>query len=127
MGTLELEQEVYDEERIRSHEAMMAEAGRTGYFTVALDASGEVVAYTQLAVPRYDPGRVFQWGTLVHPDHRGHRQEAVALVRHDPLEHHDRREEEEVGPRDREPGPDEGRPAALELGQHRARRERSAR
>ena len=72
-GTLEFEQEVFDEERIRSQEAMMAEAGRTGYFTVALDGSGEVVAYTQLAVPRYDPGRAFQWGTLVHPDHRGHR------------------------------------------------------
>ncbi len=24
-------------------------------------------------MPRHDPGMVFQWGTLVHPDHRGHR------------------------------------------------------
>ena len=72
-GTLDFEPEVFDEERIRSQEAMMAEAGRTGYFTVAQDPSGEVVAYTQLAVPRYDPGRAFQWGALVHPAHRGHR------------------------------------------------------
>ena len=81
MGTLEFEQEVYDEERIRSQEAMMAEAGRTGYFTVAQDASGEVVAYTQIAVPRYDPGRAFQWGTLVHPAHRGHRLGLAVKVR----------------------------------------------
>ena len=72
-GTLDYEPEVFDEERIRSQEAMMAEAGRTSYFTVAQDPSGEVVAYTQLAVPRFDPGRAYQWGTLVHPDHRGHR------------------------------------------------------
>jgi GNAT superfamily N-acetyltransferase len=72
-GTLEYEPEVFDEERIRSQEAMMKEAGRTCYFTVALDPSGEVVAYTQLAVPRFDPGRAYQWGTLVHPAHRGHR------------------------------------------------------
>jgi GNAT superfamily N-acetyltransferase len=72
-GTLQYEPEVFDEERIRSQEAMMAEAGRTGYFTVALDRSDDVVAYTQLVVPRFDPGRAYQWGTLVHPAHRGHR------------------------------------------------------
>ena len=72
-GELTFEQEVFDEERIRAQEAMMAEAGRTMYFTVALDAAGEVVAYTQLNVPRYDPGKAYQWGTLVDPAHRGHR------------------------------------------------------
>lgn len=72
-GTLELEQEVYDEERIRAQEELMAAAGRTCYFTVALDGAGDVVAYTQLNVPRHDPGRAYQWGTLVDPAHRGHR------------------------------------------------------
>ena len=72
-GTLEYEPEVFDEERIRSQEELMTKAGRTCYFTVALDGSGEVVAYTQLAVPRFDPGKAYQWGTLVHPAHRGHR------------------------------------------------------
>lgn len=72
-GTVEFEQEVFDEERIRSQEAVLAQAGRTSYFTVALEPGGEVVAYTQLVVPRHDPGRAYQWGTLVHPGHRGHR------------------------------------------------------
>jgi GNAT superfamily N-acetyltransferase len=72
-GTLEFEQELFDEERIRSQEAVMADAGRTMYFTVAQDGTGEVVAYTQLAVPRHDPGRAYQWGTLVDPAHRGRR------------------------------------------------------
>ena len=89
-GTLDYEPEVFDEERIRSQEAMMAEAGRTSYFTVAQDADGEVVAYTQLVVPRFDPGRAYQWGTLVHPDHRGHRLGlAVKAANHALLQEHE--------------------------------------
>lgn len=72
-GELVVETEVYDEERIRAQEEMMTKGGRTSYFAVAVDAAGEVVAYTQLAVPRFDPGRAYQWGTLVDPAHRGHR------------------------------------------------------
>ena len=72
-GELVLEAEVFDEERIRAEEAMMAAAGRTTYSTVAIDPAGQVVAYTQLAVPRHDPGKAYQWGTLVDPAHRGHR------------------------------------------------------
>lgn len=45
-GTLDYEPEVYDEERIRSQEATMVEAGRASYFTVAVDRDGEVVAGT---------------------------------------------------------------------------------
>lgn len=72
-GTLELEREVFDEERIRAQEAMTVEAGRACYSTVALDRGGDVVAYTQLAVSRHDPVQAYQWGTLVDPAHRGHR------------------------------------------------------
>ena len=32
-----------------------------------------MVAYTDLAVTVHEPGRAYQWGTLVRPEHRGHR------------------------------------------------------
>lgn len=73
MGELELEPELYPPERIRADEAMVATTGRTRYTTVFLSTEGRCVAYSELIVPAHDPGRVFQWGTLVHRDHRGHR------------------------------------------------------
>lgn len=72
-GEMELEPEVFDEERIRSDEAAFAASGRTKYTTVAVAPDGDVVAYSELVVPAHDPGRVYQWGTLVLPAHRGHR------------------------------------------------------
>jgi GNAT superfamily N-acetyltransferase len=72
-GEVALEEEVLDVERIRADEAVFAAAGRTKYTTVAVAPGGCVVAYSELVVPAYDPGAVFQWGTLVHRDHRGHR------------------------------------------------------
>lgn len=73
MGDLALEPEVYDAERVRHEESVARASGRTSYVAVAQDARDEVVAYTQLMVAHHDPGRVYQWGTLVHPAHRGHR------------------------------------------------------
>jgi RimJ/RimL family protein N-acetyltransferase len=32
-----------------------------------------VVAYTDVATTIHEPGRAYQWGTLVRPDVRGHR------------------------------------------------------
>lgn len=72
-GEVTLEQEVLDVERIRADEAVFEAAGRTKYTTVALDRDGLPVAYTELVVPRFDPQVVYQWGTLVRPEHRGHR------------------------------------------------------
>lgn len=72
-GEVAWEREVFDEERIRADEAVFAASGRTKYTTVAVAPDGGVVAYSELVVPRHDPGHVYQWGTLVHPDHRGHR------------------------------------------------------
>lgn len=72
-GEVTLEHEVFDVERIRADEAVLAAAGRTKYTTVATAADGVVVAYSELVVPAHDPGTVYQWGTLVHRDHRGHR------------------------------------------------------
>lgn len=73
MGEIELEPEVLDVERIRADEAMFAQSGRTKYTTVAVAADGDLAGYTELVVPAHDPGRVYQWGTLVRPHHRGHR------------------------------------------------------
>lgn len=73
MGELDLEAEVFDAARIRSDEKVFEASGRTKYTTVAIAPGGEVVAYSELALPSHDPGRVYQWGTLVRPAHRGHR------------------------------------------------------
>jgi len=72
-GEVTLEREILDEERIRADEAVFAAAGRSKYTTVAVDTDGAPVAYSELVVPAHDPDVVYQWGTLVHPDHRGHR------------------------------------------------------
>jgi hypothetical protein len=73
MGGLELEPEQMTPERIRADEALFAASGRSKLTTVALSPSGEAVAYSELVVPAHDPGRVYQWGTLVRRAHRGHR------------------------------------------------------
>ena len=72
-GELDLEPEVVSVEAVREREEVLVRQGRTKYNTVALSASGDVVAYSDLATTVHDPGRAYQWGTLVRRDHRGHR------------------------------------------------------
>jgi GNAT superfamily N-acetyltransferase len=73
MGDLDFEPEVFDATRIRADEKVLEASGRIKYTTVALTPEDDVVAYSELAVPSYDPGRAYQWGTLVRPEHRGNR------------------------------------------------------
>jgi GNAT superfamily N-acetyltransferase len=73
MGDLDFEPEVFDATRIRADEKVFEASGRTKYTTVAIVPDGSVVAYSELVVPSYDPHHVYQWGTLVRPEHRGHR------------------------------------------------------
>jgi GNAT superfamily N-acetyltransferase len=73
MGDLEVEQEAVSTDAVREQEAMLERQGRLKYNTVALSSDGEVVAYSDLATTVHEPGRAYQWGTLVHPAHRGHR------------------------------------------------------
>jgi GNAT superfamily N-acetyltransferase len=73
VGDLERERESADVEELRRRQAMIEAQGRTLYNTVALDADGWPVAYSNLATSRHDPLNAFQWGTLVRGDHRGHR------------------------------------------------------
>ena len=72
-GDLELEPEAVSTEAVREREDTIARQGRTKYNTVALSESGEVVAYSDLATTVHEPGRAYQWGTLVRREHRGHR------------------------------------------------------
>lgn len=80
-GELERENEVFDAARIRADEEVFAASGRTKYTTVAVAEDGDVAAYSELVVPAHDPGRVYQWGTLVQPAHRGHRLGVATKVR----------------------------------------------
>ncbi|CUR57831.1 putative PE-PGRS family protein [metagenome] len=73
MGDLEIETPAADVEHLRQQEALMVRQRRRRYTTVALDAERTVVAYSDLVMPEEDPGKVYQWGTLVRRDHRGHR------------------------------------------------------
>jgi GNAT superfamily N-acetyltransferase len=73
VGDLEIGPAVADVGEVREREALMERQGRTKYTTLALDADGVAVAYTDLVMAAEAPGTVFQWGTLVRRDHRGHR------------------------------------------------------
>lgn len=84
MGEMELEREVFDADRIRADERTLEEAGRTKYTTVAMTGDGTVAAYSDVVVAEHDPGRVYQWGTLSRPEHRGHRL-GIAVKAHNLL------------------------------------------
>ncbi|WP_109508040.1 GNAT family N-acetyltransferase [Nocardioides speluncae] len=73
LGEMERDEEIPDVDLARELEEIALQQGRTKYNTVAQDADGEVVAYTDIAVSSHDTGNAFQWGTLVRRDHRGHR------------------------------------------------------
>jgi GNAT superfamily N-acetyltransferase len=73
LGEIDLEPATADVGGVRDHEALFERQGRTRYTTLALAEDGIVVAYTDLVMASEDPGLVFQWGTLVRRDHRGHR------------------------------------------------------
>ncbi|GAB3414555.1 GNAT family N-acetyltransferase [Flindersiella endophytica] len=73
IGALDYEAEQWDVERLREGEAELVAQGRTAYTAVALAADGSVAAHTQAVVPSAEPGRAYQWDTLVLPEHRGHR------------------------------------------------------
>lgn len=86
-GEMEREAEALDVAAFRDAEERQGEQGRTVWHTVALAPDGQVVAYTQLVLPSYDARFVYQWGTLVRRDHRGHRLgTAVKVANHRALQ-----------------------------------------
>jgi GNAT superfamily N-acetyltransferase len=85
MGDLQLEEERWDEERVRAEYERIAAMGRRVVDTLAVvGASGELVGYSQVQVPRDNPVVGFQQDTLVMREHRGHglglRMKAVSTL-----------------------------------------------
>jgi hypothetical protein len=73
-GDIEFEPESLTPERYRDELGLEREQGTTRLTTVALDRSdGRVVAFTDLIVLGGTRRAVWQWGTLVQAEHRGHR------------------------------------------------------
>ncbi len=72
-GELEVEPETPDVAVLRAAEELMVRQGRQRYATVATAPDGSLAGYTDLVSSVHEPGRVYQWGTLVAGAHRGHR------------------------------------------------------
>jgi GNAT superfamily N-acetyltransferase len=73
-GDTSLEDEVWDEARVRAWEAMIEASDRLFLVAVAvLEETGRPVSFTEIAVPRGAPEQAYQHDTLVLKEHRGHR------------------------------------------------------
>ena len=72
-GELEIEAEAGGVAEFREYEALMVEQGRTRHTTLAFAPDGTLAGYTELVSTIHEPGRIYQWGTLVPTAHRGHR------------------------------------------------------
>jgi RimJ/RimL family protein N-acetyltransferase len=72
-GDIELEAGGRTPETFRKRGQVRREMGITMYWALATDATGQTVAYTNLAVPEGPRDVVEQGGTLVLRGHRGHR------------------------------------------------------
>lgn len=69
-----VEQELWNVERLRTHEATVHEMGRDLLVVAATHReTGELGGYTELTVSRDDPSTAYQWDTLVARAHRGKR------------------------------------------------------
>ena len=71
-GDLELEAEVWDEQRVRDSERQNLAGGRHMLAVAAIAPDGSMAGVTEVMVNKYAPHRGFQSGTLVLPEHRGH-------------------------------------------------------
>lgn len=71
-GSREVEEAVWDAERIRREEAVARSARRTRLWAVALNAAGEPVGYTMVESLDRETGVAFQEDTLVRAEDRGH-------------------------------------------------------
>lgn len=69
-GDAGLEDEHWDAERVRKDEADLERVRREMQVVVARAPDGHLAGHTQLAFPQED--EVYQWDTLVRPEHRGH-------------------------------------------------------
>jgi len=72
-GTVDFEEEKVTPQRYAEMVATTAAMGRARYETVALTPDRQVVAQSTLAMSVERSPTVYQWGTFVHREHRGHR------------------------------------------------------
>jgi GNAT superfamily N-acetyltransferase len=72
-GDLEVEVGRDTVDEVRTQDRELTAAGRRRVTAYALDGDGQVVGYAVAAVSNAGFDHVDQWGTLVHPAHRGHR------------------------------------------------------
>ncbi|WP_050671049.1 GNAT family N-acetyltransferase [Luteipulveratus halotolerans] len=73
-GVVEFEPEAQTPERVRDYWELQRKQGRTRLIALAIERStGVVAAHSDLVVPPAPSTQVWQWGTFVHRDHRGHR------------------------------------------------------
>jgi GNAT superfamily N-acetyltransferase len=72
-GAVDFDEEMMTPERFQEMLDTVKAMGRARYETVALTPDRQVVAQSTLAVPLSGRTTVFQWGTFVHREHRGHK------------------------------------------------------
>ena len=73
-GDVDFEAETTTPEDYQKRLDFQASIGLTMLTAVAIHRpTGAVAAYTDIGIPEGDPEAAFQWGTLVQPEHRGHR------------------------------------------------------
>jgi hypothetical protein len=72
-GDLEVEAGQETTAELAVQDRYVTTSGRTRVAAYALDPAGTVVAYAVAAVSNEHHDHVDQWGTIVHPAHRGHR------------------------------------------------------
>ena len=74
LGDTDLQEEVWDAARLRQREQVVAAQGRTFFAAGAVhQATGRLVAFTDVGISHAEPERAFQWETLVLSEHRGRR------------------------------------------------------
>ena len=72
-GLVDFEEEDVNPQRYAEMVAATDAMGRARFETVALTPDRQVVAQSTLAMPLAGSTTVYQWGTFVHREHRGHR------------------------------------------------------
>lgn len=72
-GDLDLRESTWTPARVHDTEQRMVETGRAWIGALALSPQGRAVGFTELAVSLADPRHATVGGTLVLPEHRGHR------------------------------------------------------
>jgi GNAT superfamily N-acetyltransferase len=79
-GEVDFEAEVVTREVFAKKLERLREQGRHRLMTVAVGPDGDAVAHSDLVIPPEDRPKVYQWGTLVHRDHRGNHLGAAVKV-----------------------------------------------